>query len=93
MIVESLSLNQDGFSILAIDVQKVSSLHDLNLRVLTNNKDSWKMVLLKFGGNKEQIIRWVAMKKGTEELKTKIDIELKRLKKIKILLYLRVIRN
>ncbi|NER17444.1 DUF6090 family protein [Spongiivirga citrea] len=63
LMVESLFLNREGFSILAMDVQHISSLNELNLESLKENKDFWKMVMLKFGGNQEQMIRWGVMKK------------------------------
>jgi len=37
------------------------------------------MVLLKFGGNREQIVRWEIVKQRAQKLKKQIDQELKRL--------------
>ncbi|WP_353779444.1 DUF6090 family protein [Winogradskyella sp. 3972H.M.0a.05] len=79
LVVESLLLNVDGFSFASIDVQDISSLKKLDFEALSNNKDFWKMVLLKFGSNREQMIRWKSMKQIAENVKAEIDTELKTL--------------
>lgn len=80
LFVETLFLNKDGFSILATNIEDISNIEYFNLKKLVNNKDFWKMTLLKFGGNREQIIRWQALKTNAERIKAQIDKELKILK-------------
>ncbi len=76
LMVESLWLNQDAFSIVALDVKDISNLNDFDINSLADNKDFWKMVLLKFGSNKEQMIRWNIIKQSAQEVKNEIDKEL-----------------
>ena len=81
LFVETLFLNQEGFSVIATDVEGISNLEYLNMTKLANNKDFWKMTLLKFGGNREQMIKWAVLKTSAEKLKMEIDQELDILKK------------
>jgi hypothetical protein len=80
LMIESLFLNTDGLSMIASDVKNTSSLNNFNPELLAKNKDFWRMVLLKFGGNKEQMIKWQLLKKEAEKLKEQIDQELTKLK-------------
>lgn len=79
LLVEQVYLNQQGLSMLGLNVGEISSLENLDLYKLSGNRNYWKMVLLKFGGNKEQIIRWEAIQRRAKELKQHIDEELKTL--------------
>ncbi|TAI47357.1 DUF6090 family protein [Flagellimonas allohymeniacidonis] len=79
LLVENIYLNLEGFSMLGINLDKISNLRALDLGQLSQNRDFWKMVLLKFGGNREQILRWEAIKKRAEGLKNQIDQELEKL--------------
>ncbi|MEL6976917.1 MAG: hypothetical protein AAGL29_16250, partial [Bacteroidota bacterium] len=79
LIVENLYLNQEGFAMLDMDVSHYSDIESINFEKLTQNRDFWRMVILKFGGNREQILRWEIIKKRAEKLKQEIDTELERL--------------
>ncbi|MEM8508672.1 MAG: DUF6090 family protein [Bacteroidota bacterium] len=79
LLVEHVYLNQEGLSMLGMDVADVAALEKLDVQQLAKNREYWKMVLLKFGGNQEQIIRWDAIKRSAQELKEKIDKELEML--------------
>lgn len=79
LLVEHVYLNQEGLTMLGMDMGEVSPLKKMDIRELSNNKAYWKMVLLKFGGNQEQIIRWEATKQRAIGLKEEIDQELKML--------------
>ncbi len=76
LLVKHLLLNLDGFALAAIDVEDISNLQPLNLEALKSNTDFWEMVLLKFGSNREQMIRWRGIKYRAEQLKEAIDAEL-----------------
>nr|WP_299339607.1 DUF6090 family protein [Allomuricauda sp.] len=80
LLIENTYLNLEGFTALGMEIDEVSNLEHLDLNELRNNKDFWKMVLLKFGGNQEQILRWEGIKKRAEDLKLQIDLELEKLK-------------
>ncbi|MEM9076755.1 MAG: DUF6090 family protein [Bacteroidota bacterium] len=79
LLVEHVYLNQQGIEMLGLNLGRISSLKELDIRVLAENREYWKMVLLKFGGNQEQIIRWNSIKTRAEELKNSIDHELESL--------------
>ena len=79
LMVENIYLNNQGFSMLGMDVAEVSNLGDLDLEQLSKNREYWKMVLLKFGGNREQILRWQGIKQRAQEIKQQIDQELEKL--------------
>ncbi|WP_299228596.1 DUF6090 family protein [uncultured Psychroserpens sp.] len=76
LYMESLLLNQDGLSLVGINVETLSNLDTLDLFSIKENKTFWKMALMKFGVNREQINRWDMMKKSAVILKTQIDNEL-----------------
>lgn len=80
LLVENAYLNLEGFAMLGINAKDISNLENLDLSKLSKNRDYWKMVLLKFGGNREQILRWGGIKRRAEELKNQIDQELEILK-------------
>ncbi|UJH68827.1 DUF6090 family protein [Allomuricauda sp. SCSIO 65647] len=79
LLIEHVYLNQEGFTMLGMDVEDISIIEELNVYQLTKNKDYWKMVLMKFGANQEQILRWKGTRQRAEELKQQIDLELKKL--------------
>ncbi len=76
IFVETLFMNPDGFLTLGLDIQNIASLKSLDFGALKENKDFWKMVLLKFGSNKEQILRWQLIKERANSVKQKIEKEL-----------------
>ncbi len=80
LMVENIYLNNEGFAMLGMDIAEVSNLGKLDLKALSKNREYWKMVLLKFGGNREQILRWQGIKQRAQELKLQIDEELKSLR-------------
>ncbi len=80
LLVENAYLNLEGFAMLGINTKDISNLESLDLSKLSKNREYWKMVLLKFGGNREQILRWGGIKRRAEELKNQIDQELETLK-------------
>ncbi|MEM9000641.1 MAG: DUF6090 family protein [Bacteroidota bacterium] len=77
LLVEHVYLNQEGLVMLGMNVQDIAALPSLDVQKLTKNREYWKMVLLKFGSNQEQILRWDGIKKRARELKLRIDEELK----------------
>ena len=77
LLVEHVYLNQEGLEMLGMDVGNFSALDKIDLRELAKNKAYWKMILLKFGGNQEQIARWDGIKQRALQLKQEIDNELK----------------
>ncbi|WP_422858410.1 DUF6090 family protein [Flagellimonas sp. S174] len=79
LLVEHVYLNQEGLAMLGLNLEDISALKNLDATSLAQNKEYWKMVLLKFGGNQEQIIRWSTIKKRAEELKQRIDSELEKI--------------
>ncbi len=79
LLVEHVYLNQEGLKMLGMNMGDITPLEKIDLRELSKNKAYWKMVLLKFGGNQEQIIRWDAIKQRAVKLKQEIDNELNRL--------------
>ena len=79
LLIEQVYLNQEGLTLLGLDVADFSLLQNLDIKGLAQSKDFWKMALLKFGGNKEQILRWDIIKQRAEELKQQIDTELESL--------------
>ncbi|MDT0605991.1 DUF6090 family protein [Croceitalea rosinachiae] len=79
LLVEHVYLHQEGLEMLEMNMSAVSPLKKMDLRQLANNKDYWKMVLLKFGSNQEQMIRWGGIKQRAVQLKQEIDQELERL--------------
>ncbi|MEO0506427.1 MAG: DUF6090 family protein [Bacteroidota bacterium] len=79
LIVENLYLNQEGFAMLDMDVSGYADIESIDFEKLTQNRDFWRMVILKFGGNREQILRWEIIKERAEILKQEIDNELERL--------------
>lgn len=76
IFVETLFLNPEGFSSLGLNVQNISDLQSINLEALKTNKDFWKMVLLKFGSNREQIVQWQQIKVQAQKVKQQIEEEL-----------------
>lgn len=76
LMVKTLFLNDDGLAMLTSNLQDVSKLGTFNLEELKKNKDFWQMVLLKFGGSREQIARWKLLKQNATQLKDQIDQEL-----------------
>ena len=80
LLVEHVYLNQQGLKMLGLDLEDTAGLKNLDAKALSQNREYWKMVLLKFGGNQEQIIRWGAIKERAEELKQRLEEELKKLK-------------
>lgn len=76
LLIEQVYLNNEGLALLGLDVADFSNLQHLNIKKLAHSKDFWKMTLLKFGGNKEQILRWDIIKQRAQELKQQIDTEL-----------------
>ncbi len=79
LLVEHVYLNQEGFAMLGMDVEDISTLEKLDVRQLAQNKDYWKMALLKFAANQEQMLRWTGTRQRAEKLKQQIDLELKKL--------------
>ena len=79
LLVEHVYLNQEGLAMLGLDVENISELKNLDVNALAKNQEYWKMVLLKFGGNQEQIMRWSTLKKNALELKGHIDSTLEKL--------------
>lgn len=80
IFVETLFMNPDGFSTLGLNVQYISDLESIDLTALKGNKDFWKMVLLKFGSNREQMSRWQEIKLQAQNVKQQIEEEMKTLK-------------
>ncbi|GMN10280.1 hypothetical protein MTsPCn9_13050 [Croceitalea sp. MTPC9] len=80
LLVESVLMNKKAFGRLGMEVEDIANLEELDITSLRNNKDFWRMCLLKFGSNSEQLMRWGFMKQDAEELKSKIDQELEKLK-------------
>lgn len=58
IFVETLFMNPEGFSTLGLDVKNIADLKDIDLKALKSDQEFWKMVLLKFGSNLEQLQRW-----------------------------------
>ena len=79
LLVEHVYLNQEGLAMLGINVGEIAQLQNLNIEDLMNNKAYWKMILLKFGGNQEQIVRWEGIRQRALFLKEQLDEELKHL--------------
>lgn len=76
IFVETLYLNPQGFSSLGLDLEKVVDLKDLDLVALKANKTFWKMLLLKFGSNREQVLHWQEIKKRAQEVEEEIEQQL-----------------
>lgn len=76
IFVETLFMNQEGFSTLGMNVQNISNLESIDFEELKGNKDFWKMVLLKFGSNREQMGVWQEIKEQAEDVKQQIEDEL-----------------
>ena len=79
LLVEHVYLNQEGLAMLGMKVADIAMLDELDVQLLSKNREYWKMVLLKFGGNQEQIIRWDGIKRRAQALKKNIDEELEQL--------------
>jgi hypothetical protein len=79
LLVDNVYLNLEGFAMLGVNIEGVSNIENLDLDKLLKNRDYWKMVLLKFGGNREQILRWEGIKHRAQELKQQIGQELEKL--------------
>ncbi|WP_299534095.1 DUF6090 family protein [Ulvibacterium sp.] len=79
LFIETLFMNHEGFSSLGLNVQNISDLQSIDLEVLKTNRDFWKMVLLKFGSNREQMARWEQIRIQALEVKEEIGKELKNL--------------
>ncbi|WP_422080237.1 DUF6090 family protein [Ulvibacterium sp.] len=79
LFIETLFMNPEGFSSLGLDVQSISDLRSIDLEALKTNRDFWKMVLLKFGSNREQMARWEQIKIQAQEVKRQIEEELNNL--------------
>lgn len=79
IFVETLFVNPEGFASLGLNVEKISNLQSIDLESLKSNRDFWKMVLLKFGNNREQMLRWEQIKTQAQEIKQQIEEELKNL--------------
>ncbi|WP_350284336.1 DUF6090 family protein [uncultured Croceitalea sp.] len=79
IFVETLYLNPQGFSSLGLNIEKVSTLKSLDIVALKSNKEFWKMLLLKFGSNREQVLRWQEIKKKAQEVEEEIQLQLKKL--------------
>lgn len=77
LLVEHVYLNQEGLEMLGMNVGNFSAIDKIDLHELAKNKAYWKMILLKFGGNQEQIARWAGIKQRALQLKQEIDNELK----------------
>ncbi|WKN43919.1 DUF6090 family protein [Tunicatimonas pelagia] len=80
LFIETLFMSAEGFSSLGMNVQDVSDLQSIDLEALKSNKDFWKMILLKFGSNQEQILRWQQIKVRAQKLNQQIEKELNKLK-------------
>ncbi|WP_425237008.1 DUF6090 family protein [Ulvibacterium sp.] len=76
LFIETLFMNREGFSSLGLNVHNISDLQSTDLEALKTNRDFWKMVLLKFGSNQEQISRWQDIKIQAQEVKQKIEEEI-----------------
>lgn len=76
IFVETLFLNPEGFSSLGLSTQDISNLQSIDLEALKTKRDFWKMVLLKFGSNREQISRWQDIKIQAQEIKQQIGEEI-----------------
>jgi len=76
LFVETLFMNPEGFLSLGIDISDMAHLEPIDLEALKNNRVFWKMVLLKFGSNREQIARWDEIKVLALKLKEQIGSEL-----------------
>ncbi len=79
LLIDNVYLNLEGFAMLGVNIEGVSNLENLDLDKLLKNRDYWKMALLKFGSNREQILRWEGIKHRAQELKQQIDQELEKL--------------
>ena len=79
LLVEHAYLNQEGLEMLGMDMGDISALEKMDLRELSKNKAYWKMVLLKFGSNQEQILRWEGIRQRAMGLKEEIDKEVRAL--------------
>lgn len=80
IFVETLFMNPEGFSSLGLNVQNIANLESIDLKALKGNRDFWKMVLLKFGSNREQMARWHEIKIQAQDVKQQIEQELGNLK-------------
>ncbi len=81
IFVETLFVNPEGFSTLGVNVEEISNLESIDLHSLKNNHEFWKMVILKFGSNREQMLRWHEINVQAQELKQEIEQELEKLKR------------
>ncbi len=79
IFVETLFMNPEGFSSLGLNIKNISALQSIDLKSLKSSRDFWKMVLLKFGSNREQMLRWQQIKVQAQDLKKQIEKELKNL--------------
>lgn len=80
IFVETLFMNPEGFSSLGLNVQNIANLESIDFKALKGNRDFWKMVLLKFGSNREQMSRWYEIKLQAQDVKQQIEHELGNLK-------------
>ncbi len=79
LLVEHVYLNQEGLAMLGLQLDSVTTLENFNAKELSKNREYWRMVLLKFGGNQEQMARWDGLKQRAEKLKLHLDQELEKL--------------
>lgn len=79
LLVESVMLNKKAFARLGMQVENIADIEALDIESLKSNRDFWRMSLLKFGSNQEQLMRWGFLKQDAQGLKLKIDQELERL--------------
>ncbi|MEX0290426.1 MAG: DUF6090 family protein [Flavobacteriaceae bacterium] len=79
IFVETLFINPEGFSSLGLNVQNISYLDNIDLEELRENKEFWKMVLLKFGSNREQLSRLEQIRNLAEEVSREIERELEKI--------------
>ncbi|MBS9464058.1 hypothetical protein KIM67_16675 [Flagellimonas sp. 389] len=76
IFVETLFMNPEGFATLGMSVQNIADLESIDFNVLKGNRDFWKMVLLKFGSNREQMVRWERIALQAQDVKQQINKEL-----------------
>lgn len=79
LLAESVLMNNEAFGRLGMKAEGITNLNSLNLENLRSNDDFWKMCLLKFGSNREQLMRWNFLKEDAKALKLEINQELERL--------------
>ena len=79
LLVESVLLNKKAFARLGMEVEDIVTIEELDPESLRSNRDFWRMCLLKFGSNTEQLMRWGFLLEDAEKLKSKLDEELQKL--------------